>query len=146
MEYDRQLTIGTDNIASHLKVEAIKTFVGNSLKVDTTVSLLDNLPDGLLYDLNLSYLSLNLAFNNHITNTFQSELVYITISSGYIVTYLGNNLQISLPFNPSQVFLYGPPVLKLKGRIYLNNNTFFIINKDLVTDTTFINTYYNPTN
>jgi hypothetical protein len=134
MEYDKESEILPENIPSNVKITLVRD--GNIINVN--VGFLDNLPEGLNYNNEISYVKL-IYFNNNseIIGDILGSYIPLDLSSGYF-----NNKVITddlvLPDNTEYV--------KILSRLYLNNNTFFRIDKELSEGDNFVNTYFNSTN
>ena len=137
MKYDKEISIGENNINSNIKVES--SIIDNNLFL--YIYLLLNLPIEVNYNTILSNFKLIfLSNNNQVVETTIGNLIEIGIESEYLKT---NGLRVSGILIPPSA-----DSINILGRLYLDNNKFYIVNKTiplLDNNTTFINTYFEST-
>lgn len=142
MKYDTSDITELSAIESNL----ILTYDYTDTTVSIMVKLLQNLPIDISYNLDLSYL--NVIFKGVVGDPYSSkewielnrilcEIIEIDIEDDYTVN-LVKDFTINKPSSTLKVLVL--------GRIYLSNNTYFKIDKELTLPEELINTYYNPIN
>lgn len=135
MEYDKKSTIAPDTITSSVRL-TLTNGLGNlySLRFD----LLENLPTGKEYDIGTSYIKLlYYDVNDNLISDILGSPIPIDSSDGYQNNYsIGNSLTKPV----------GTSYIKILSRLYLNNNTYFRIDKKLEIGELFVNTYFNLSN
>ena len=147
MNYDRNLTLGSDNISSNIRVnwDLIETNPLNSV-YNLKVDLLMNLPGDLEYNLDTTFVKVTReSYPGNPEYSLQGPLVEPSEIGGYLNTKALMENAFYIP-NTAGASDDVPPPLVLRGRIYLSNNTFFVLNKNLEIGQFFINSYFNPTN